>query len=147
MPKQIEVLTVADAARRLAITTRTVNRRAKAGDLPYVAKRPGRTGAYLFAEDTIAWAARASGVVPVGELATELHPGDPAGHGLEVLGTELFGIPDPEPDTGVLPLDVVALRQRARNGRGCPHPECVAAWAEAHADDPEREPVNGWYEI
>lgn len=42
------LLTTAEAAKRLRISTRTIARRAGSGDLPYVRKLDGIRGSYLF---------------------------------------------------------------------------------------------------
>jgi len=142
----IPALTVADVARRLAIDTTTVHRRARTGRLPYVVKEPGRTGAYLFAPAAIEKAAAAAGVVSVIDLARELHPGDPDGHGVETIGREIFGR-EVEPDTGVVAL----WARQIRRSPACTDPECVAAAGENVAEDrlagPYPPAPDGWVEL
>lgn len=46
MPQQ--PMTAAEAAALLGVSLRTIQRRAKTGQLPYYAQLPGQTGAYLF---------------------------------------------------------------------------------------------------
>lgn len=49
MPKsQQELISTAEAARILNVHVATLNRMAKAGEVPAAMKLPGKTGAYLF---------------------------------------------------------------------------------------------------
>jgi hypothetical protein len=48
MPKTDTPLSSAQVAEILGCDVRTVNRRAGAGDIPYLLKMPGKTGAYVF---------------------------------------------------------------------------------------------------
>ena len=52
------LITTADAARALGISTRTVARRAASGQLPYALKLDGIRGHYLFDPAVIAHAAK-----------------------------------------------------------------------------------------
>jgi excisionase family DNA binding protein len=44
----LDLIGTADAAEILGVSSRTVKRLARAGELPYTIKMPGDTGAYLF---------------------------------------------------------------------------------------------------
>jgi excisionase family DNA binding protein len=48
MPQTTELLTTKQVAELLGVDVDTVHRRASKGELPFVHKLPGRTGAYLF---------------------------------------------------------------------------------------------------
>lgn len=49
MPKTYQQpLTTAQVAKRFGVNVKTVNRWAKNGELPYLTKLPGDTGAYLY---------------------------------------------------------------------------------------------------
>ncbi len=45
---ETEMVGVAEAAQIIGVSTRTLHRLAKSGDLPHAHKNPRRTGAYLF---------------------------------------------------------------------------------------------------
>jgi excisionase family DNA binding protein len=44
----LDLIGTADAAEILGVSSRTVKRLARAGELPYTIKMPGDTGAYMF---------------------------------------------------------------------------------------------------
>ncbi|MGP5928886.1 helix-turn-helix transcriptional regulator [Corynebacterium glyciniphilum] len=53
-----ELITSAEAARRMGLSRMTVNRRVRSGDIPAAGRLPGRTGAWLFDPDVIDQLAR-----------------------------------------------------------------------------------------